>query len=89
MSVFNRRLAPQRVLGLPLATAISALVFVTAALLAVVLPGMASTACAVVAVAAVPVGAGSAWVGDDIVFARVFWAHHRDTRARAQEALWF
>lgn len=88
MSAFNRRLAPHRILGLPLVSAVAGLVTTTTALLSVVIPGWFRWVLVAVAAAAVPVGLTAALVGDDIVFIRVFSVARKDARAAAWEGLW-
>ncbi len=84
----NKRLAPTRILGVPLAAAVAGLITVSGALLSVVLPGPAAALAITVAVAAFPLGVGAILIGDDVVFAHTFWLAKQDARIVAREASW-
>ncbi len=88
MNPFNKRLAPPRVLGLPVLAALSGLGTLIGLLSAVVLPDPLGTLAFLAGLAALPPGMWAASVGDDIVFYRVYWARYRDTKVASQEALW-
>ncbi|MHB1511696.1 MAG: hypothetical protein ACYCTF_10250 [Acidiferrobacter sp.] len=85
---FNKRLAPPRILGLPLGAAIAGLVTLTGALVSVVLPGLAGSVAVMAAIGALPFGIAAALVGDDVTFARVYWLSRRERRIAAREGLW-
>lgn len=88
MNPFNKRLAPPRVLGLPVLAALSGLGTLMGLLSAVVLPSPLDTLAFLTGLALLAPGLWAASVGDDIVFYRVYWTCHQDTRAASQEALW-
>ncbi len=88
MSPFNKRLAPPRMFGLPVLTALSGLGTLMGLLSAVVFPNPFATLALLVAFSALPPGLWAASVGDDIVFARVYWARYWDTKAASEEARW-
>lgn len=88
MSPFNKRLAPPRILGLPVLAALSGLGTLMGLLSAVVLPGPLATLALLAGLSLLPPGVWAASVGDDIVFFRVQWACYWDTKAASQEALW-
>ncbi|MHB8254177.1 MAG: hypothetical protein ACYDEV_10880 [Acidiferrobacter sp.] len=88
MNPYNKRLAPPRVLGLPLLAALASLVTTTGMLLAVVLPSPVDDLAWLVAVVALPWGVWATVVGDDAVFAAVFWAAYFDARLISREVRW-
>ncbi len=88
MAPFNKRLAPARILGLPLGAAAAGLVTVTGALASVVLPNPAGALATAAAIAAFPFGVGAVLIGDDVVFARAYWLSRRERRMVAREAAW-
>ncbi len=88
MSPFNKRLAPPRMFGLPLLAALSGLGTLMGLLSAVVLPSPFATLALLVGLSALPPGIWAASIGDDIVFARVYWVCYGDTKAASEEALW-
>ncbi len=85
---FNKRLAPPRIMGLPLGAAIAGLVTLTGALASVVLPSPGGPVAVIAAIAALPFGIAAALVGDDVAFARVYWLSRRERRIAAREGLW-
>ncbi len=88
MTAFNKRLAPVRILGLPLGATMASLVTATGILSSVVLPGLASIVALAVALAALPIGIVFLFLGDDIVFARTYWISSLHGNLIAQEASW-
>jgi len=88
MNPFNKRLAPPRVFGLPLAAALASLVTIMGILLAVVLPRPIDAFALLVGVAALPLGILATMAGDDIVFYGVFRAARSEGRLAFKEALW-
>ena len=88
MNPFNKRLAPSRVLGLPVLAALSGLGTLMGLLSAVILPSPIDSLALFTGLALLPLGIWAASIGDDIVFYRVQWVHHQDMKAALQEALW-
>lgn len=88
MSPFNKRLAPARVLGLPLVAALCGLGTLIGLLSAVVLPRPLDILALLVGLGLLPPGIWAASVGDDVVFYWVQWVTYQDSRAASQEALW-
>ncbi len=85
---FNKRLAPPRILGLPLGAAIAGLATMTGALFSVVLPSPEGLAAMLAAIAVMPFGIAAALIGDDVTFVRVYWQSRRERRIAAREGLW-
>ncbi|AWP22246.1 hypothetical protein C4901_01830 [Acidiferrobacter sp. SPIII_3] len=88
MTAFNKRLAPTRILGLPLGAAVAGLTTVTGALASVVLPEPVGSMAIAAAIVAFPLGVGAILIGDDVVFAYAFWLSRRDARIVAREGAW-
>ncbi|HUW97645.1 MAG TPA: hypothetical protein VMV40_02225 [Acidiferrobacter sp.] len=88
MSPFNKRLAPPRVFGLPLAGALAGLVTIMGTLLAVVLPDSVAGLALLTGAVALPLGILATWIGDDLVFSRVFWVARSDHRLAARALSW-
>ncbi|WP_298135408.1 hypothetical protein [Acidiferrobacter sp.] len=88
IAAFNKRLAPTRILGLPLAAAVAGLITVTGALVSVVMPWRVAWVAIAIAVAALPLGLLAILVGDDWVFAYTFCLAKRDARRAARERAW-
>jgi hypothetical protein len=88
MTAFNKRLAPTRVLGLPLGAAVAGLITVTGALASVVLPEPVAALAIAAAIVAFPLGVGAILIGDDVVFAHAFWLARRDARIVVREGAW-
>lgn len=85
---FNKRLAPPRILGLPLGAAVAGLVTITGTLASVVLPSPEGLLAVIAAVGALPFGIAAALVGDDVAFTRVYWLSRRERQIAAREGLW-
>ncbi len=85
---FNKRLAPPRILGLPLGAAVAGLVTITGTLASVVLPSPEDLLAVIAAVGALPFGIAAALVGDDVAFTRVYWLSRRERQIAAREGLW-
>lgn len=85
---FNKRLAPPRILGLPLGVAVAGLVTLTGTLASVVLPNPEDFIAVIAAVGALPFGIAAALAGDDVAFTRVYWLSRRERQIAAREGLW-